>query len=265
RGAGVGRPRAGGDRDRGNGRGLPTAGGGAANRLRDLLPRRGRDPAGDLAVCPRYRVGPVHRSGSGLDRTAAVLVPARTQVGILLHGARRQPGGPARIARRRARGRSRAPGGIDERGAGLGSALPPLLMKRPRTPQGFFDPLEGAVVGAPLLPIESYLALADEDSPAGIHWRTEGDLAVPADPLVKLALSVGSGQLVDALDRRGGSDPDVRGKLLRYQIRMSTRPTPYGMFAGVALAGFGQSTAMALEDASPTWREVGSAHVRTPV
>jgi thiopeptide-type bacteriocin biosynthesis protein len=127
-------------------------------------------------------------------------------------------------------------------------------MKRPRTPQGFFDPLEWAVMRAPLLPIESYLALADEDSPANIHWRTEGDHAVPADPLVKLALSVGSGQLVDALDRRGGSDPDVRGKLLRYQIRMSTRPTPYGMFAGVALAGFGQSTAIALEDGSPTWR-----------
>jgi lantibiotic biosynthesis protein len=34
----------------------------------------------------------------------------------------------------------------------------------------------------------------------------------------------------------------MRAKLRRYQIRMSTRPTPYGLFAGVALASWGEKT-----------------------
>ena len=52
----------------------------------------------------------------------------------------------------------------------------------------------------------------------------------------------------------------VRGKLLRYLIRMSTRPTPYGMFAGVALSEFGEETDLRLADKPPrvghdrTWR-----------
>ncbi len=34
----------------------------------------------------------------------------------------------------------------------------------------------------------------------------------------------------------------MRAKLLRYQIRMSTRPTPFGLFAGVALGTWGPAT-----------------------
>jgi hypothetical protein len=56
------------------------------------------------------------------------------------------------------------------------------------------------------------------------------------------------------LHARGEVTHLVHGKLLRYQIRMSTRPTPYGMFAGVVLGAFGQSTTIALDDTNPVWR-----------
>ena len=46
----------------------------------------------------------------------------------------------------------------------------------------------------------------------------------------------------------------MRGKLLRYLIRMSTRPTPYGMFAGVALSEFGEETDLRLADKPPRVR-----------
>jgi lantibiotic biosynthesis protein len=127
-------------------------------------------------------------------------------------------------------------------------------MKKARAQAGFYDPLPWVVIRAPLLPIESYLALADAASPAAQRWRTEGANARPADPLVRLALSVGSGHLSDALDEDGPENLDARAKLLRYQIRMSTRPTPYGLFAGVALGAFGDSTAIAIDETKPVRR-----------
>jgi lantibiotic biosynthesis protein len=44
----------------------------------------------------------------------------------------------------------------------------------------------------------------------------------------------------------GRVDDRLGGKVLRYLIRMATRPTPYGLFAGVALADFGPRTDLAL-------------------
>jgi lantibiotic biosynthesis protein len=70
-------------------------------------------------------------------------------------------------------------------------------------------------------------------------------------------LAVGSPSLYEALnraDRSGKHDPDTAAKLLRYLIRMSTRPTPYGLFAGVALAAWGPRTDLALAPGRPRTR-----------
>jgi thiopeptide-type bacteriocin biosynthesis protein len=72
---------------------------------------------------------------------------------------------------------------------------------------------------------------------------------LPEDPWIRLALVVGGGHLVEALRGRAGKDRAASGKLLRYQIRMSTRPTPYGLFAGVGLGRFGAATDLALSAA----------------
>jgi thiopeptide-type bacteriocin biosynthesis protein len=111
-----------------------------------------------------------------------------------------------------------------------------------RIPRRLYDPLGWVVVRAPALPVEAYLALTDRFSNAADRWRTDDGTAVPADPWVRLALAVGGGRLLRALREKGEQDPGALGKLLRYQIRMSTRPTPYGLFAGVALGEFGQAT-----------------------
>jgi hypothetical protein len=61
---------------------------------------------------------------------------------------------------------------------------------------------------------------------------------LPDDPRVQAAIGVASADLAAALARTRPGDPKaprVRRKLLRYLIRMRARPTPYGLFAGVAL------------------------------
>src|SRR5260370_41602788 len=77
------------------------------------------------------------------------------------------------------------------------------------------------------------------------------------DPTIRAALAVGSGNLFDALSRPGPSgreDPKTSGKLLRYLIRMSTRPTPYGLFAGVGLAGWAPETNLSILPGRPRTR-----------
>lgn len=123
-----------------------------------------------------------------------------------------------------------------------------------------YDALDWVMIRAPLLPVETYRALSGqvtEDDAPGNPWIFEGDSLVPRDPRVRRALAVGSGDLLDALERCGSDGRDasrLRGKLLRYLIRMSTRPTPYGLFAGVALAQWGPTTDLALGQENPRTR-----------
>ncbi|MBW8879505.1 MAG: lantibiotic dehydratase [Acidobacteria bacterium] len=104
--------------------------------------------------------------------------------------------------------------------------------------EALYEPLDCVLVRTPLLPVRSYLELADE----------ERQLAAMSDPIVRRALAAGSPSLLGALERfqqsgLGRRDAErMRAKLLRYQIRMSTRPTPYGLFAGVALGRWGPET-----------------------
>jgi len=81
--------------------------------------------------------------------------------------------------------------------------------------------------------------------------------APDADPLVRAALAVGSADLAAAFQREPASDRDARRRrlaLLRYLNRMSTRPTPYGLFAGVGLVGWDAATDVAVLASSPRTR-----------
>jgi thiopeptide-type bacteriocin biosynthesis protein len=115
--------------------------------------------------------------------------------------------------------------------------------KRGRKPGTLFQPLSAAMLRAPRLPIESYLALAGQPHPA-----SAASLA-PSDPRILHALAISTPSLLAALERAAPQAKDSRslsGKLLRFLIRMSTRPTPYGAFAGVALAQWGDATDLRL-------------------
>ncbi|GAA2778678.1 lantibiotic dehydratase [Crossiella cryophila] len=109
------------------------------------------------------------------------------------------------------------------------------------------------LVRAPALPAETFRELlageGTDEQRRDLAWTRLRELA--ATPGVRRALSVASTDLLDALDRLG---PDGSGKksrrahsrLLRYLTRMSTRPTPFGAFSGIALGEFGEHTTLRL-------------------
>ncbi|CAL9552456.1 hypothetical protein SUDANB15_04440 [Streptomyces sp. enrichment culture] len=89
----------------------------------------------------------------------------------------------------------------------------------------------------PALPARTFHRLTDDDALR----------ALSGDPRVRRALEAASPSLGAALreGHRPGDDKRgrrVRSGLLRYLTRMSTRPTPYGAFAGVAMGTFGPRT-----------------------
>jgi lantibiotic biosynthesis protein len=102
--------------------------------------------------------------------------------------------------------------------------------------------LDHVMVRAPLLPVEKYLTLLDDENP----------LSLLSDPRIRRALAVGSPSLLSTVERFQHSQPSLRdaeqmrAKLLRYLTRMSTRPTPYGLFAGVAVVNWGPTTDLAI-------------------
>ena len=100
-------------------------------------------------------------------------------------------------------------------------------------PAGLYRPAGYLVVRAPLLPVDAYLSPHAGDTTAE----------------VRRAIGVASPSLLVALDRAGPGDPGrprIEGKLLRYLIRMATRPTPFGLFAGVGVARWAERTDLAL-------------------
>ncbi|MFD3515803.1 lantibiotic dehydratase [Streptomyces sp. NPDC058657] len=108
------------------------------------------------------------------------------------------------------------------------------------TPAGFF------MLRTPALPFAEFLDLMEDP-----HQTDEKVLRLAQRPDVRRALLVASEDLTATLDR--GLDElspkraaKVRSRLLRYLIRMATRPTPFGAFSGVAIGTFGPSSTLRL-------------------
>ena len=97
-----------------------------------------------------------------------------------------------------------------------------------------YEPLDFAVVRAPLLPVDALDAFSDGGN----------DLRDVLSSELRAALAVASLTFSDALakDGTGPLRPRTESTLRRYLIRMSTRPTPLGLFAAVGLANWGERT-----------------------
>ena len=104
-------------------------------------------------------------------------------------------------------------------------------------PRGrLYEALDRFVVRAPLLPVDAVT------TPDGA-----------ADPRVDLAIAVAAPRLASAVAATRGSSASRSGQRqarLRYRIRMATRPTPFGLFAGVGLGTWGAATDLRLDGAS---------------
>jgi thiopeptide-type bacteriocin biosynthesis protein len=97
--------------------------------------------------------------------------------------------------------------------------------------EALYKPLEAILVRAPLLPIQAY---------RDPSWTT------PRKEWKDAAMAVGSLSLTEALGTERAAAPH-----LRYNIRMATRPTPYGLFSGVALGRWGDATTLAQAESPP--------------
>jgi thiopeptide-type bacteriocin biosynthesis protein len=107
----------------------------------------------------------------------------------------------------------------------------------------WYEPLDWVLVRSPLLPLARYLELGelgDDELPAALD-----------EARVRRAIAVSSPALFERLESEPSS-PSVRRRrrlgALRYLIRMSTRPTPYGVNAGVSLGRWGERTNLELAD-----------------
>ena len=122
-----------------------------------------------------------------------------------------------------------------------------------RAPASLYEPLDFFQLRAPLLPVEAYVELrSDQNSMESSPPGPKRASVFASEPCVRRALAVGSLSLVDALGRTPAFTSKARNaqrKLLRYMIRMSTRPTPFGLFAGVALGCWGERTHLGLASA----------------
>ncbi|MBD0695381.1 lantibiotic dehydratase [Streptomyces sp. CBMA123] len=104
-----------------------------------------------------------------------------------------------------------------------------------------YVPADFFLLRAPALPVDTYHRITADPA------RTRAELlALAEDPEVRRALLVASEDLVAALERLDRTDERrarrLHSRLLRYLTRMSTRPTPFGAFAGVAMGEFGECT-----------------------
>ncbi len=97
-----------------------------------------------------------------------------------------------------------------------------------------YEPLDFAVVRAPLLPFDTLDGFANSDK----------DLRGVLSKEARVALAVASLTFSDALAKDGAGPLGRRTEstLRRYLIRMSTRSTPLGLFAAVGLADWGECT-----------------------
>jgi lantibiotic biosynthesis protein len=103
-----------------------------------------------------------------------------------------------------------------------------------------YDPLDFFVLRAPLLSVDFYREL-EPDLMGSQHQCAS--LASRGD--IRRALAASSLTLLDAVSHSHRDESrrrKVHSKLLRYLIRMSSRPTPFGLFAGVALGQWGNET-----------------------
>jgi thiopeptide-type bacteriocin biosynthesis protein len=109
----------------------------------------------------------------------------------------------------------------------------------------------------PLLPFDAWeqwsRAGSDTDSleEQAAHLRRELASLLATDPTLREAIDIAAPSLLDGLHRwrrdpLGRKGRAVERTLVSFLARMTTRPTPFGLFAGITRGGVGETTALRL-------------------
>ncbi len=116
-----------------------------------------------------------------------------------------------------------------------------------------YQPEDFFFLRSPLLPFEELERLLEEEQAAGgdpekVHAAL---LRLAARPEIAEALYVASPELIAGLERQNEKpEPKkaerLRQTLTRYLLRLMTRPTPFGLFAGGTLGRLGERTELSL-------------------
>ncbi|MFF2144336.1 lantibiotic dehydratase [Kitasatospora sp. NPDC058190] len=107
-------------------------------------------------------------------------------------------------------------------------------------PGSLYEPAPWLIVRTPLLPAAGPELTSPPNSRDSL-----------ADPRALRALAIASPDLLEALQRPEANARDTARaelKLVRYLIRMRTRPTPYGACAAVSLAAWGEHTTLSVRN-----------------
>lgn len=102
------------------------------------------------------------------------------------------------------------------------------------------------MVRTPSLALENYFALYDS---IDMQDTKERLIEFASNPIFKEALFIASNDLWEAMKRTDLSHPSksfnqVLSTLLKYSIRITTRPTPFGLFSGISMGMFGKDAGL---------------------
>ncbi len=105
-----------------------------------------------------------------------------------------------------------------------------------------FSPAPFFLVRKPVLAIDDFLLMFEGKE---VLFENLG-LFYENIPLFKEAIAVASPSLFAMLEK-GDRSKDVLNSLLKYFIRITSRPTPFGLFSSVSLGNWGESAAALLD------------------
>jgi thiopeptide-type bacteriocin biosynthesis protein len=120
----------------------------------------------------------------------------------------------------------------------------PMPRKKIKEEERYYEPLPHLLVRAPLQPLESYLSLSSTGPTSEFRSRLDDH------PNISAAIEIAAPTLLEQFRKASPGDRKyalLKGKILRYFIRMSTRPTPYGLFAGVASGRLSDRTTLQID------------------
>lgn len=117
--------------------------------------------------------------------------------------------------------------------------------------KSYYKSLDFFMMRNPILSFENYkdVFCDDLDREAFIKKLIE----ISKEPIVKEAILISSTSLSEAIDRLN-SEKNIAKKdqiissILKYFIRMTSRTTPYGLFSGVTIGNFKESTNLVIND-----------------